>query len=184
MSRIGRIPIQITQGVSVSLEGSSSVKVVGPKGELSFVLSGVVQVQIKDTKVEVSPAGEFKEADKPMYGLTRAIIANMIEGVSKGFEKKLELSGVGYRAQVSGNDLILSVGFSHPVTIPAPQGIQFAVSENVITVSGVNKVLVGDIASKIRSVRPPEPYKGKGIKYVGEYIRRKAGKVAKAVGTK
>ena len=120
--------------------------------------------------------------DRALWGTYSSIAGNMLKGVSEGFSKKLEMSGVGYRAQTSGNELILSVGFSHPVKISAPSGIKFLVNENIVTVSGIDKGLVGDTAAKIRAIRPPEPYKGKGIKYLGERIRRKAGKAAKAVG--
>ena len=117
-----------------------------------------------------------------LFGLTRAMLNNLVKGVTEGFEKKLELSGVGYRAQAAGNALTLSLGFSHPVVVKVDQGITFTVEENIITISGIDKALVGDTAAKVRAIRPPEPYKGKGIKYVGERIRRKAGKAAKAVG--
>lgn len=183
MSRIGRIPVAIPEGVTINARGNL-INVMGPKGEMSYTIPSRMKVVVKKEKVVVLPEGLLREEEKPLYGLVRATIANLMIGVSRGFEKKLELSGVGYRALVSGNELVLSVGFSHPVKVPSPQGIQFLVEENVIRVSGIDKALVGDTASKIRAIRPPEPYKGKGIKYVGEYIRRKAGKVAKAVGTK
>ena len=183
MSRIGRIPVAITDGANIEIK-DRSVAVSGPKGQLSFVLPEGIEVKIEDKNVVVSPKGELTQDLKPVFGLTRATIANMIQGVTSGFEKKLELSGVGYRAQVSGGDLILSVGFSHPVNVSAKNGISFSVSENVITVAGNNNTIVGDVASRIRAIRPPEPYKGKGIKYVGERIRRKVGKAAKAIGAK
>ena len=124
----------------------------------------------------------FDKITNALFGLTRAYLANLVTGVTQGFEKKLELSGVGYRAQAAGNTLTLSLGFSHPVVITADQGIQFKVEDNVITISGIDKTIIGDIAARVRKLRPPEPYKGKGIKYIGERIRRKAGKAAKAVG--
>lgn len=182
MSKIGRIPIDIIEEVSVSLS-NRKVTVSGPKGTLSYDLTQGIEVKMTDGKVVVSKKSGFKELEA-VFGLTRATIANMIKGVKDGFEKKLELSGVGYRAQLQGNDLVLSVGFSHPVIVKAIEGIKFQVSENVITVSGIDKGLVGDVASKIRGIRKPEPYKGKGIKYQGERIRRKTGKAAKTLGVK
>jgi large subunit ribosomal protein L6 len=178
MSKIGKKPVIIPQDVSVEIDGRS-LKVVGGKGTLSFSIPEGIHVQQEGNMIVVSPKMHLEET-KPLFGLTRAIIANMIQGVREGFSKKLELSGVGYRAQLQGNTLVISVGFSHPVQITPPAGITFSVSENVITVSGIDKTLVGDTAAKIRAIRPPEPYKGKGIKYVGEHIRRKAGKAAKA----
>lgn len=182
MSKIGRIPIDITEEVSVSLS-NGKVTVSGPKGTLSYDLAQGIEVKIAEGKVVVSKKSGSKELEA-VFGLTRALIANMIKGVKDGFEKKLELSGVGYRAQLQGDDLVLSVGFSHPVMIKAMEGIKFQVSENVITVSGIDKRLVGDVAAKIREIRKPEPYKGKGIKYQGERIRRKTGKAAKTLGVK
>jgi len=180
MSKIGKIPIQLPSGVTFSNEGNR-VTITGTKGTLSFLLTEGISVKQEDDKLFVESDNGNQAA---LYGLSRAQLANMVKGVSEGFEKKLELSGVGYRAQVSEKDLLLSVGYSHQVKIPAPEGISFSVSENTITVSGFDKVLVGDIAAKIRMVRKPEPYKGKGISYKGERIRRKAGKAAKAVGAK
>ncbi|KKQ34163.1 MAG: 50S ribosomal protein L6 [Microgenomates group bacterium GW2011_GWA2_37_6] len=180
MSKIAKKPVEIAEGIQVNLEGSE-IKVAGPKGNLSFRIPEGVGVKTEEGKVMVSQSQNTDRA-KALSGLVRANIANMVKGVTKGFEKKLELSGVGYRAQASGNSLTLSVGFSHPVKINADPIITFSVEENVITVSGPDKALVGDTASKIRAVRPPEPYKGKGIKYQGERIRRKVGKAAKAVG--
>lgn len=181
MSKIGKQPIKIKENVIVAFD-NGVVKVTGTQGTLAFAISQGIAVGIEDGKIVVSEKNG--EDTRALFGLTRAIIANMIKGVSEGFSKKLELSGVGYRAQVSGNDLVLSVGFSHPVTIKALEGIKFMVSENIITVSGIDKTMVGNTAAKIRAIRPPEPYKGKGIKYLGEKIRRKAGKAAKAIGTK
>lgn len=182
MSRIGKKPIEIKEGVTVSLQGRK-VNVSGSKGDLSFEVPNGIEVKIEDNKIVVSQAKKALEVSA-VFGLTRAMIANMVKGVSEGFEKKLELSGVGYRAAVAGADLTLSLGFSHPVKVNTVPGINFSVLENVITVSGIDKALVGNMASKIRDIRPPEPYKGKGIKYLGERIRRKAGKAAKAVGVK
>jgi len=183
MSKIGKKPIEITDGVNVAFE-NREVKVTGVKGELSFKVPKGIEIKIEDGKVIVSQKKEDDRETKALFGLTRALIANMVTGVSKGFEKKLELSGVGYRAQASGDSLTLSLGFSHPVQIKGKQGITFTAAEGIITVSGMDKDLIGNTAAEIRSIRPPEPYKGKGIKYVGERIRRKAGKAAKAIGTK
>lgn len=180
MSKIAKIPVEIKEGSQVSLT-DNEIKVTGPKGNLSFPIPSGVGVKIEDGKVLVSQTEDGDKA-RALSGLTRAYIANMVKGTTDGFTKKLELTGVGYRAQASGNSLTLNVGYSHPVIIKGDQTITFTVEENVITVSGVDKALVGDIAAKVRAVRPPEPYKGKGIKYQGEYIRRKVGKAAKAVG--
>lgn len=183
MSKIGKLPIDITQGVTVQI-GQNEVKVAGPKGEQQFRIPRGILVKQEDTRLLVSMEDANNEDLRALFGLTRAMIANMVKGVVSEFEKKLELSGVGYRAQVQGQDLVLSVGFSHQVKIAPLPGIRFSVAENIITVTGVDKATVGDIAAKIRAVRPPEPYKGKGIKYVGERVRRKAGKAVKAVGGK
>ncbi|OGH16482.1 MAG: 50S ribosomal protein L6 [Candidatus Levybacteria bacterium RIFCSPHIGHO2_02_FULL_40_18] len=180
MSNIGKKPVKITEGVTVSTEDDKIV-VSGPKGTLETKIPHGIQATIKDHEVVFKKEEESHELEK-FWGLSRALLANMVHGVVSGFEKKLELSGVGYRASTEGEELTLNVGYVNPVRIKAPQGIKFSVDENIITVSGIDKQLVGDIANKIRSVRPPEPYKGKGIKYVGEYIRRKAGKAAKTVG--
>ncbi|MBI2033068.1 MAG: 50S ribosomal protein L6 [Candidatus Levybacteria bacterium] len=182
MSKIGKIPVILKEGTTVIIE-NGLVKVTGPKATLTYKLPSGITAQIVNGKIEVKQeaSGENTSA---LFGLTRSLLENMVQGVTSGFEKKLELSGVGYRAQGGGSDIALSVGFSHPVKIKAPQGVSFAIAENVITVSGTDKILVGDTAARIRAVRPPEPYKGKGIKYVGERIRRKVGKAAKAVGAK
>lgn len=188
MSKIGKLPITITEGVTVEVTGST-VKTTGPKGSFTHTVPVGIRVSLVEGKLVVEQEKNVADKDVAatlgaMHGLTRATLANMVEGASKGFEKRLELSGVGYRAQVQGTDLVLSVGYSHSVTIKAPEGITFKVADNGIVVSGANKSLVGDIAARIRAVRPPEPYKGKGISYAGERIRRKAGKAAKAVGGK
>ncbi len=181
MSKIGRMPIKIQSGVTVSLD-NSKVVVKGTKGELNFIIPNDINVAIADDQIVVSQKNPNDVTKRALFGLTRASLANLLTGVNQGFEKKLELSGVGYRAQMQGSDLQLSLGFSHPVKIKAKPGINFSVADNVITVAGIDKMIVGEMAAEIRSIRPPEPYKGKGIKYVGEYIRRKAGKAAKAVG--
>ena len=181
MSKIGKKPVEVKSGVNVSITGQT-VAVSGPKGQLSFVIPAGIKAEVKEGQILVTQAKKNDVETNALFGLTRAMLNNLVKGVSEGFEKKLELSGVGYRAQGSGNTLTLSVGFSHPVVIKADQGIIFTVVENIITISGSDKVIIGDIAAKVRAIRPPEPYKGKGIKYVGERIRRKAGKAAKAVG--
>ncbi|OGM28089.1 50S ribosomal protein L6 [Candidatus Woesebacteria bacterium RIFCSPLOWO2_01_FULL_39_61] len=178
MSKIGKLPIQLPEGVTVEVEGKT-VKVIGPKGTLKFKIDKDIEVQKKDNFLEVITSGKSNRAYS-LHGTTRALIANMVKGVSEGWSKQLELVGTGYRAETSGNLLTLSVGFSHPVKFEAPSGISFKVEKSIINVEGVDKELVGQISAKIRSVRPPEPYKGKGIKYQDEYIRRKAGKAAKA----
>ena len=180
MSNVGKKPVKITEGVTVSKQ-TDRVIISGPKGTLETKIPSGIQVTIMDGEIVFKKEGEVRSLEK-FLGLSRALIANMVHGVTFGFEKKLELSGVGYRARVEGEELVLNVGYVNPIKIKAPQGVKFSVGENVITVSGIDKQLVGDAANKIRQVRPPEPYKGKGIKYVGEYIRRKAGKAAKAVG--
>ncbi len=181
MSKIAKKPVIIKEGVNVKIEGQSAI-VSGPKGELSFSIPMGIKAEVADGKIVVSQVKKNDVETNALFGLTRAMLNNLVKGVTEGFEKKLELSGVGYRAQASGNTLTLSVGFSHPIVIKADEGITFTVEENIITISGTNKAMVGDIAAKVRAIRPPEPYKGKGIKYVGERIRRKAGKAAKAVG--
>lgn len=182
MSNIGKKAIAKKEGVTITQEGRRVI-VVGPKGTLEINLPQEIAVEITDSDLKVVKTRDSRDLEKYL-GLARALIANMVEGVSNGFDKKLELSGVGYRARIEGGELVLNVGFALPVRIKAPEGISFNVEENVITVSGIDKQLVGDVASKIRKVRVPDPYKGKGIKYQGEKIRRKIGKAAKAVGAK
>lgn len=183
MSKIGKKPVVLKTGVTAEVK-NGSVFIKGAKGELSYLIPDAVTVAVVDNTILVTQKEGLADARRAMFGLTRALLANMVKGVSDGFVKKLELTGVGYRAQMQGNDLSISVGFSHPVKIVAPLGIQFAVLESTIVVTGMDKTRVGDLAATIRAVRKPEPYKGKGIKYEGEKIRRKAGKAAKAVGTK
>lgn len=178
MSRIGKRPIDIPAKVKVSLEGQT-ISVKGPKGELTRNLCPEILVEQTDGGLVCSRRNESRVA-RQRHGLSRTLVANMIEGVSTGFEKRLEIQGVGYRAQVQGKNLVLNVGYSNPVTIEPPQGIQVAVDGNTkVVVSGINKELVGNVAAQIRAVRPPEPYKGKGIRYAGEYVRRKVGKAGK-----
>jgi large subunit ribosomal protein L6 len=178
MSRIGREPIAIPDGVNVELVGSR-VTVAGPGGTLHQNVSPELKVTVDDGTVKVERPSDERD-HKALHGLTRTLIANMVEGVTKGFEKRLEIQGVGYRAALRGSDLELQVGFSHPVEMRAPEGIEFEVpAPNRIVVKGIDKQLVGETAANIRKVRKPEPYKGKGIRYEGEYVRKKAGKAAK-----
>ncbi len=180
MSRIGKKFITIPSQVNVELDGQK-ISVKGPKGSLSRILPSLVCCSIdeKEKKVFVDKAQESK-LSRSLHGLSRTLVANMVTGVSVGFEKKLQITGVGYRAQMSGKDLVLNMGYSHPVKMVTPENISVKVeSPTSVTVSGLEKDLVGEFAAKIRSVRPPEPYKGKGISYEGEYIRRKAGKTGK-----
>ncbi len=178
MSRIGKKPVEIPSGVTVELDGHT-MTVKGPKGELTRELSPMVNIEIEDNSVNVTRPNDQKEY-RSMHGTTRSVVANMIEGVSTGFKKELELVGVGYRAQKQGSKLVLNVGLSHPVEFEPEEGVSVEVPSNTqIIVEGYNKEKVGELAANIRSVRPPEPYKGKGIKYVGERILRKEGKTGK-----
>lgn len=181
MSRIGKQPIVLPADVTINVgEGSCSIK--GPRGELALPLHHRVNIAVEGNSVVVRVADENEKRDRALWGLFRMLIANLVEGVTKGFSKQLEIEGVGYRASVEGKHLVLNLGFSHPVKLPVPPGIDVIVEKNIITVSGIDKQLVGETAARIRRLRPPEPYKGKGIRYVGERVRRKAGKVVKAVG--
>jgi large subunit ribosomal protein L6 len=177
VSRIGKTPIEIPAGVSVSVL-PGRVMVNGPLGELTQQIPPRISVEQKDTELVVARPTERGE-DRALHGLTRTLVANMVEGVTKGFQKTLEIQGVGYRAAMRGADLELNVGFSHAVVKKAPLGITFEVpAPNQVVVKGIDKQKVGQIAAEVRSVRPPEPYKGKGIRYEGEYVRRKVGKRA------
>lgn len=176
MSRIGKKPILIPEKVEVKIDGQN-ILIKGPRGELSLEVRPEIKVAIHDGKIIVSPQTETKKTGA-FWGLTRALLQNIVKGVTEGFEKKLSMEGVGYRAKLEGEQLILQVGFSHPVPIQPLPGIKFSLEKNIITISGIDKGLVGQIAAKIRKVRPPEPYKGKGIRYLGEYVRRKTGKKA------
>lgn len=179
MSRIGKLPITIPSGVTIA-QDDKIIKVAGPKGELTTQLLPTVTIEMGDDKLTVARKNDSLEA-RAAHGLIRQLIANMVTGVTDGFEKRLELKGVGYRASTEGDTkLVLNVGFSHPVRFDAPAGVTFKVEKNVIIISGFDKQVVGEIAAQIRRVRPPEPYKGKGIMYQGEHVRRKAGKAAKA----
>ena len=178
MSRIGKKPIEIPQGVEIKIEGQK-VTAKGPLGEESVEVRPEIAVKIEDNHILLSKVGESRETDA-LYGLFRTLVANAVHGVKEGFEKKLEIQGVGYRASMQGSAINLQLGYSHPIVIEPPKGIQIAVEANTkITVSGSNKQLVGDVAALIRSKREPEVYKGKGIRYEGEYVRRKAGKTGK-----
>jgi large subunit ribosomal protein L6 len=180
MSRIGKLPVTVPSGVEVKVE-SGEVFVSGPKGQLrQHLLSDVVDVRLDDGKVLVERKGNAK-VHRSAHGLTRTLIANMVEGVSKGFRKSLEITGVGYRAAKSGERLNLSLGFSHPVSFEAPKGVALTVEgQNKIHIDGIDKQMVGQVAADIRRLRKPEPYKGKGIRYEGERIRKKLGKAGKA----
>ncbi len=178
MSRIGKRPIAIPNKVTVQINGQN-VAVKGPKGSLERDLPSLVEIKQDGDNLTVVTTDSSRTA-RERHGLSRTLVANMIEGVSQGFEKKLELKGVGYRAQAQGTTLTLNVGYSKPVEITMPNEVQVAVEKNtLVTISGINKEVVGNTAAKIRAVRPPEPYKGKGIHYLGEVIRRKAGKTGK-----
>lgn len=181
MSRIGRRPVPIPAGVSVQVS-DDRVVVEGPKGRLEQALLPEVRIEVEDGQVVVTRTGDLKR-HRAIHGLTRSLVANMVEGVTKGFEKSLELKGVGYRAQKQGNKLVLAVGYSRPVEMEPPAGIEVEVpTPTKITVRGIDKQLVGQVAADIRAVRPPEPYLGKGISYEGERIRRKAGKTGRGKG--
>ena len=181
MSRIGKLPIQIPSGVTVEKREGNVVAVKGTKGELTFTVPKQITIEIADGKVIEVKRAKNDKTDKSMHGLSRTIIANMVHGVSKGFSKQLGIQGVGYRAAMQGTKLVLSLGYSHPIEFQAPAGIQITVDpekKNILTVTGADKQVVGEVSAKIRSYRKPEPYKGKGIRYVGEYVPRKAGKAA------
>ncbi|MGA7098009.1 MAG: 50S ribosomal protein L6 [Acidimicrobiia bacterium] len=178
MSRIGKMPVTVPSGVDVDVKGARVV-VKGSKGELSRDFHERISFEVEDGTVNVKRPDDTRES-KALHGLSRALLANMVQGVSEGFSKTLEIQGVGYRATLKGNTIELLVGFSHPVEVAAPDGITFEVPEPTrIIVSGIDKEQVGQVAADIRKVRPPEPYKGKGIRYTGEYVRRKAGKAGK-----
>lgn len=175
MSRIGEKPISLPQGVEITVK-DNMVTAKGPKGTLSQAIPQGITVSVQDNQIVVERAGDSKQ-DRAYHGLTRALLANMVQGVSTGFERKLELVGVGYRAQLQGKKLVINIGYSHPVEVEPPEGIEFEVpAANKITVKGIDKQLVGNTAAVIRDIRRPEPYKGKGIKYEDEVVRRKAGK--------
>lgn len=181
MSRVGKKPISVPDGVAVTVEGSY-VKVQGPRGELTQSFPKDIAISRNDGTLTVSRPTD-SHLHRSLHGLSRSLLANMVEGVSNGFQKSLEIVGVGYRAQKQGENLVLQVGYSHPVAVKAPPGISLVMDgPSRISVQGIDKQLVGEIAAKIRDIRPSEPYQGKGIRYVGEIIRRKAGKAGKAGG--
>lgn len=179
MSRIGRMPVPVPMGVQVDVQGNS-VRVKGPKGELVRKFPEAVSIALYDGQVVVSRRSDERTV-RALHGMARALINNMIVGVSAGFSKTLQIEGVGYRAEKKGKDIVLSLGYSHPVPISPPQGIEFAVDDKAktITILGYDKEQVGQLAADIRKLRPPEPYKGKGLRYQGEHVRRKAGKAGK-----
>jgi len=179
MSRVGKMPIVVPKGVEVKIAGAN-VTVKGPKGELSREINAEMTLEQSDGQIVVTrPSDQTRH--RAQHGLTRALVNNMVQGVSEGFAKTLEMQGVGYRAQMQGQDLVLAVGFSHPVNVPPPPGIEFEVEgTSRIIIRGINREQVGQVAADVRKIRPPEPYKGKGIRYLGEYVRRKAGKAGKA----
>lgn len=177
MSKIGRLPITIPSGTAVKLEGDLAT-VTGPKGELKWQIPKLISVQQSDNTLFVARENDTKQA-KSLHGLVRSKLANMVQGVSVGYTKVMEIFGVGYRVEAKGDTVVLNIGLSHPVNLPVIPGTTVMVVKNEITVSGINKEAVGEMAARIRGQRPPEPYKGKGIKYLDEIVRRKAGKAAK-----
>lgn len=181
MSRIGKKPIIIPAGVTVEAT-SDMVKVKGPKGELTLDMHPNVRIEKTDSEILVKVEKEDQKQQKALWGLFRSLISNMVSGVTLGFTKVLEINGVGYKAVVNGTKLVLNLGYSHPIEMEVPAGLEVKIEKNQLSITGIDKQQVGQFAAVIRDQRPPEPYKGKGIKYLGEVIRRKAGKVVKAVG--
>ena len=179
MSRIGRMPVEVPQGVDVEIKGSH-IRVKGPKGQLEHTFPAAMDISMEDGQIAVKRPSD-ESTHRAQHGMTRALINNMVVGVSQGFEKVLEVNGIGYRAELNGKNLVLNVGYSHPVEVEPPMGISFDVDTRTrqIKIQGYDKAVVGQVAADIRKVRPPEPYKGKGIKYLDERIRRKAGKAGK-----
>jgi large subunit ribosomal protein L6 len=179
VSRIGRMPIAVPQGVTVDIK-KNAVVVKGPKGELSRTFDPDMKIKLDDGQLTIQRPTDQRR-HRAIHGLTRALLNNMVQGVSQGFSRRLQIEGVGYRAEMQGQNLVLNVGYSHPVVIEPPSGISFEVEKGYrsLVVSGIDKEMVGEMAARIRRVRPPEPYKGKGIRYEGEYVRRKAGKAGK-----
>ena len=178
MSRIGRLPVTIPSGVDVTIDGRE-VTVKGPKGELSHVVAEPITVEQGDARIEVKRPDD-ERASRSLHGLTRSLINNMVLGVTEGYEKKLEIHGTGYRVQAKGSNLEFALGYSHPIVVEPPAGITFAVENPTrFSVQGIDKQLVGEVAANIRKLRKPDPYKGKGVRYAGEHIRRKVGKAGK-----
>lgn len=181
MSRVGKKPIVIPSGVTVQKK-DNTLTVTGPKGTLNIELHPKVSAIVENNEVVVDVANKENKKEKALWGLSRALVQNLVDGVTKGFEKKLEVNGVGFKVAVQGTKLVMALGFSHPVEVEIPKDLQAAVDKNVITITGADKQKVGQFAAEIRELKKPEPYKGKGIKYMDEVILRKAGKVVKAVG--
>lgn len=179
MSRIGKKPIEIPESVEVKVS-EKKISVKGPKGSLDFDFHDDIEVKVSEKEIQIAAGRDTKQA-RSLWGLTRVLIANMIEGVTKGFEKQLELHGVGYRMTVQGEKMNMALGFSHPVEIEIPEGLEAKIDKNILTISGIDKQKVGQLAAYVRALKKVEPYKGKGFRYVGEIVRKKAGK--KAVGT-
>jgi large subunit ribosomal protein L6 len=178
MSRIGKRPVEIPKGVSVECRGRE-IHVKGPKGTLAGEMPASVAVEVEGAEVRFKRLDD-RQPSRAAHGLARALVANMVRGVTQGFQRELEIQGVGYRAEASGQSLRLSLGFSHPVNVPVPGGLKVSVQDNKIKVEGSDKALVGQFAANLRELKPPEPYKGKGIRYVGEHVRRKVGKAGTA----
>ena len=179
MSRIGKLPVTVPAGVEVSVDGSNLITVKGPKGTLAQQISPMIKAEVKDGTIAFTPANDTNETNA-QWGLARALVQNMVKGVTEGYEKKLEMLGVGYKAEKKGNKLVMQLGYSHPVEMEDPEGITTECpSATEIIVKGADKALVGNYAANIRAWRKPEPYKGKGIRYTGEYVRRKEGKTGK-----
>lgn len=181
MSKIGKLPIPVGNGVTIQVQNGEAT-VTGPKGTMSMPVPAGINIVQEEGRLVLTADNKEDRKVRSMYGLTRAQLANLVKGVDTGFEKKLEITGVGYRATMQGAELVLSLGFAHPVKFKPLEGVTLSVADNVITVAGNDKSQVGEMAAKIRAAKPPEPYKGKGLRYAGEKIRRKAGKAAKAAG--
>lgn len=177
MSRLGKLPIKLSKGTQVKIENNFII-IKGPKGELKIKINDLVKIELKDEEIVVRVDNPEEKKGKSLWGLYRSLINNMVVGVNQGFEKKLEINGVGYKASVRGRKIILNLGFSHPVEYNLPEGITADIKDNIITLGGIDKQLVGEVAAQIRELKKPEPYKGKGIKYIDEVIRRKVGKAA------
>jgi len=179
VSRVGRLPVEVPSGVDVKIDGSH-VKIKGPKGEMEFTFSPEIEILLNENEIQINRPSDARQM-RSLHGTTRALIQNMVIGVTDGFQKELQLVGVGYRANMEGENLVLNVGYSHSVVVEPPAGIKFEVGERnqQVFISGIDKQSVGQIAADVRKIRPPEPYKGKGIRYKDEYIRRKAGKAGK-----
>ncbi len=177
MSRVGKAPVDIPDGVQVTIE-NNRVTAKGPKGELQVDIRPEIILKQEDASIKVEIPADTKQ-NRALHGLSRTLVANVVEGVSKGFEKKLQIEGVGFRAEMKGNKILLNIGYSHPILVVPPEEVTISVEkDNLITISGINKELVGQLAAKIRACRKPEPYKGKGIRYIDEVVKRKAGKAA------